>query len=109
MQIITKTILTLSIFTSIFLLNGCSSHHNDIITTIPIEGEQIVMLENENNYITDADPSFVLEDPSWTTELVLDPDAFAADEYVEKAPVITYKYKFDTKFYDTARWRSANE
>ena len=108
MQITKTNRLLLPIFTSIFLLNGCSSHQNDIITTIPIEGEQIVMLENETNHIVD-DPSFILEDPSWTTELVLDPDAFTAEEYVEKPPVITYKYKFDKKFYDTPRWRSANE
>lgn len=45
--------------------------------------------------------------PEWTTELTKAPDAFYAEEFVEKPEVITYKYKFDKKFYDHAEWRSA--
>jgi len=43
----------------------------------------------------------------WTTTLTKDKDAFYADEYVQKPEVITYKYKFDKKFYKDAEWRSA--
>jgi len=128
---IIKKILILSI--SILLLNGCSYHQSDIATTIPIDGENIVMIDEEQNYETDMgttipidgknivmineeqnyetdiDPFFVIEDPSWTTELIIDPDAFTADKYVQKAPVISYKHKFDTEFHDKPRWRTANE
>jgi len=45
--------------------------------------------------------------PEWTMELTKDVDAFYADEYVQEAEVITYKYKFDKKFYDHAEWRKA--
>ena len=44
----------------------------------------------------------------WTTTLTKDADAFYANEYVQKAEVITYKYKFDKKFYRNAEWRSAD-
>jgi uncharacterized protein YcfL len=44
--------------------------------------------------------------PNWTTELVLDPDAVTAENYVQAPTVITYKYKFDPKFYDKAIWKS---
>jgi len=106
---IIKKILILSIFISILLLNGCSYHQSDIATTIPIDDENIVMIDEEQNYETDIDPLFVIEDPSWTTELIIDPDAFTADKYVQKAPVISYKHKFDTEFHDKPRWRTANE
>jgi len=42
-----------------------------------------------------------------TTQLTKDADAFYDNEYVAKAEVITYKYKFDKKFYKNAEWRSA--
>ncbi len=45
--------------------------------------------------------------PEWTTELTKDADAFYAHEYEEKEEVITYKYKFDKKFYKNAEWRAA--
>ena len=109
MQTIIKKILTLSMVTIIFLLNGCSSHHQEnIISTIPIAGEDMVIIEDNKHSYVEEEP-FVVEDPSWTTKLVLDPEAFTAEEYVQKEPVITYKYDFDTKFYKEARWRSANE
>jgi hypothetical protein len=108
MQIIIKKNLTLSIITIIFLLNGCSSHHqNEIMSTIPIAEQDMVIIEDDNSYVEEE--PFMVEDPSWTTKLVLDPEAFTAEEYVQKEPVITYKYDFDTKFYKEARWRSANE
>ena len=58
---------------------------------------------------TQIDPNFKMDDPSWTTKLVLDSDAFTADQYVQKAPIISYKHKFETVFRDKARWRTAKE
>ena len=136
MKIITKKILSLSILSSIVILNGCSSKEVEPITDTHIANgnyeeynqyaergtdeygivedkdvdERIAaaerLLENSQN---EVDSNFVVEDPSWTTKLVLEPDAFTADKFVEKEPVVTYKYEFDTKFYKEARWRSANE
>jgi len=45
---------------------------------------------------------------NWTSKLTKDKDAFYANEYVEQEEVITYKYKFDKKFYKNAEWRSAD-
>jgi len=47
----------------------------------------------------------VITDPEISTELQIDPDAFLAEEYVQQPPVITYKYKFDPKFYSKPEWR----
>ena len=123
MQTITKKILLLSILSLVFILNGCSSKEIETITDTHIVSEDYNGYGLVENKEVDArieeaerlskedeiDPTFVVEDPSWTTKLVLDPDAVTADKYVEKEPVITYKYKFDKKFYKEARWRSANE
>jgi hypothetical protein len=45
--------------------------------------------------------------PAWTSELKVEEGAFLAEDYVPTEPVISYKYKFDKKFYDTAQWRKA--
>ena len=55
------------------------------------------------------DPNFKVEDPSWTTKLVLDPDAFTADKYVPKPPIISYKHKFEKVFRSKPRWRTAKD
>ncbi|MCK5854724.1 MAG: hypothetical protein KAG56_05845 [Sulfurovaceae bacterium] len=132
MKIIIKKILSLSIVSSILLLNGCSSKKDVVSLTesqIISEGyveydkfdeefgvvedqevdARIANAEHLSSNPTDIDPNFKVDDPSWTTKLVLDPDAFTADEYIQKPPVISYKHKFDTEFHDKPRWRSANE
>lgn len=45
-------------------------------------------------------------DAEWTMNFRKDADAFYAHEYVQQPEVISYKYKFDKKFYDHAEWRS---
>jgi len=55
------------------------------------------------------DPNFKVENPSWTTKLVLDPDAFTADKYVPKPPIISYKHKFESVFRDKPVWKTAKE
>lgn len=130
MKTITKT--TLFILSLIFILIGCSSKESVVIMDIHDDIQNMEYVQNPNeelglmpdpevdNRIEEAeklstkteaeiDPNFVVEDPSWTTELVLDPEAVTADKIVEKPPVITYKYKFDKKFYDKPQWRSANQ
>ena len=119
MKLFTKNTLTILSATSILILNGCSAHNSNVVSVSDTH------LYNSNygiqdNYRADAmiqeeimainnEPLVdmpLITDPSLTTEITKDPDAFYADEYVQKPEVITYKYKFDKKFYSNAEWRS---
>ena len=106
----------LSIFT-ILLLNACSSH-NDIISVSEahLYNNQYGLDEDpyadaiiEKEILAINQPTEVeipySEDPTWTTELSIDSDAFLEEEYIPTPEVITYKYKFDPKFYSKAEWR----
>jgi len=120
MKKLQKKLLLLSIATFVtFSTTGCSSHH-DIVSMSPVH-------EYSTNYGLIQDPNAdrqiqeelvamslptEVEMPQnlpegWTTTLTKDPDTFYAEEYVPQKEVITYKYKFDKKFYKTAEWRSA--
>jgi len=115
-----KKLLLLSITTFITLATtGCSSHQN-IVSVSKAHGynTDYGIVDNEN-VDTQLEEELVamslpteIEIPEnlqegWTTTLTKDPDAFYAYEYVQKEEVITYKYKFDKKFYKTAEWRTA--
>ncbi|CAA6813410.1 MAG: Unknown protein [uncultured Sulfurovum sp.] len=111
--------LSISILLPITILmsSGCSSHHDVVSVSNTHHYDQNFGLVE--NHVADRQiheemlamhlpkevdmPSNM--NPEWTTELNKDPDAFYADEYVEEPEVITYKYKFDKKFYDHAEWR----
>jgi len=110
----------LSIATLITLLTaGCSSHQN-IVKVSEAHGYNtnygLIQDENAERQIqaelvamslpTEIEMPTNLQE-GWTTTLTKDPDAFYANEYVPQKEVITYKYKFDKKFYKTAEWRSA--
>ena len=118
MQIIEK-ILLLSLISFTLLFNGCSStkevvsvsethlynnkyglHPNMEVDTI-INNEVMAM---NNPAKVELSPS---SNPEWTSEPKMEEGTFLAEDYVPTEPVITYKYKFDKKFYDTARWRTA--
>jgi len=115
-----KNILTLSLLLFTFLLNGCMSTHK-VMNVSPSH------LYNKNfgiQHNAKADGIIKQEllamnmptqiempknmNPNWTTEISMDSDAFLKEDYVAQAPVITYKYKFDKKFYDKAEWRKAS-
>ena len=114
MKKITTNILSLSL---LLLLNGCSSTH-DIVSmsnsheynsNYGLVQNHMVDTHIQEELWSENSPIEVeteVSNPEWTTELVLDPDAVTAEEYVETPEVITYKYKFDPKFYDEAEWRS---
>jgi len=117
-----KTILN---FLSLLLLsftlffNGCSSHrdvvsvsethlfnnnyglHSNVEVDTIIHNELMAM-----NSPTEVELS-QYSNPEWTSELKMEEGTFLAEDYVPTEPVITYKYKFDKKFYDTATWRKA--
>jgi len=120
MKKLQKKLLLLSIATFVTLsTTGCSSHHNlvsvseahgyntnyglvnDERADRQIEAELIAM-----NLPTEVETPQNLKE-GWTTNLTKDPDAFYENEYVPQKEVITYKYKFDKKFYKNAEWRSA--
>jgi hypothetical protein len=117
MKITVQKSLHLSLILSILLLSGCSS--NNVLSTSEAHtyNKNFGLIENyevdrhihqeilAQNLPTQIEMP-IINDPSITTELVLDPDAVTKDEYVQVPPIITYKYEFDSNFYNKAEWRS---
>ncbi len=117
MKITLKKILSLSTISSIFLLTGCSSHEIISSSDTHLYNKNFGLVENsivdahiEEEIWAQNKPTEIelpsSSDPTWTTELVLEPNAVTAENYVQAPPVITYKYKYDPKFYADATWRS---
>jgi len=120
MKTLQKNLLLLSIATVISLFTtGCTSHQN-VVHVSEAHGYNthygVVQDENADRQIeaelvamslpTEVEMPQHLKE-GWTTTLTKDEDAFYANEYVPQKEVITYKYKFDKKFYKNAEWRSA--
>jgi PBP1b-binding outer membrane lipoprotein LpoB len=117
MKAVPKTILSLSILSSIILINGCSSH-SEVISVSEVhpynssfglnnDFEVDNIIQNELKVInmpTEIEQPKI-SNPEWTTDASVASNTFLAEEYVQSEPIITYKYKFDKKFYDTAEWR----
>lgn len=113
-----EKILLLSLFSFILFINGCSSTKDIIsISETHLYNDEYGLntnLEidtiNENELVTINSPIEMDTpkdlNPEWTTELEIEDGAFLAEDYVQKEPVITYKYKFDSKFYTKAEWRT---
>ncbi len=121
MKTFTKKSLSLSVslLSFLFLLNACSSHEVVSSSGTHLYNENFGLVENsivdallQEEILTQSKPTEIelssSSDPTWTTELVLDADAVTAENYVQAPPVITYKYKYDPKFYDKATWISNN-
>jgi len=118
MQTVKTKILLFSTLFSILLLDGCSSkevisvsesHFYDSNFGLDENHEVERVIEEELlaiNMPTEVEQPYYTN-PEWTTELIKDPDAFLEEDYIPTEPVISYKYKFDKKFYDKAAWRSA--
>jgi len=118
MKLFKHSLLPLSLFTTIILTAGCSSQQQVVsISEIHPYNDQYGL--NKNLYVdsiiegeieTEDEPTqedkVVLLDPSYTTDISMDPDAFLAEDYVQKPEVITYKYMFDKKFYSKAEWKT---
>lgn len=114
MKKITFNTLLLSL---LFLMNGCSSTHEIVnVSNTHSYNSNYGLIQNyevdayiQQEILTQNNPTEVetyASNPNWSTELVLDPDAVTAENYVQAPTIITYKYKFDPKFYDDAVWRS---
>jgi hypothetical protein len=101
----------------LLLLNGCSSSHEVVnVSNSHTYNSNYGLVQNykvdeqiQQEIWSQSRPAEVetyTTNPDWSTELVLDPDAVTAENYVQAPTVITYKYKFDPKFYDNAIWKS---
>ena len=112
MKTITK-ILSLSLISSILLLNGCSSRNvisiSDTYTSTSSESYYGIIEDKEADALLEAEilaennPTEIeipfSDDPTITTEFIIDPEEFTAENYVQAPPVTTYKYMDDPNFY----------
>jgi len=121
MKIISKTILSLSILSSIILLTGCTSHSAEVISISEphlydqnfglnhdLEVDNIINNELQAINIPTQIEQPLLTNPEWTTDISVASNTFLKEEFIPQEPIITYKYKFDKKFYDKAEWRKAD-
>ena len=107
-------LVSLSIF-----FNGCTAHHDVVsVSETHLYNNNYGLHSNrevdriiQNELMAMNDPTEVESpqylNPAWTSELKMEEGTFLAEDYVPTEPVISYKYKFDKKFYDTASWRKA--
>jgi len=101
---------------SILLWGGCSAHQTEQQMTSTTTTNDTHLYNSEYGLVSDPQTDAIihqeilaqnsptevvyeLDDPNYTTELKRDPDAFLAEEWVQPAPKITYKYDDDPKFY----------
>ena len=120
MKTVTINNLLFSILSTLFLLNGCSSHQETISvseahlydTNFGLDHNARVDMVIEEELLAINMPTEVEKptsaNPEWTTDISIEPDAFLEEDYVPTEPVISYKYKFDKQFYDKAEWRKAS-
>ncbi len=112
MTVVTKKILSISIVPSIFLFNGCTSSTSQLISISDIHpyNKNFGIVPNKKvdnilkeEVLVEKEPVEIeipkSNDPDVYVGLKYDPEAVTAEEYVETPPVITYKYRFDPKFY----------
>lgn len=111
MPTLSHTLLTVTLFSSVLLFTACSSSsvhpYNETYGLIPNpEVDRILAEEAKAQLITETEVESVeLDDPTLSTELIPDPDAVTAENYVQKPTVYTYKYDFDPNFYEEAIWK----
>jgi len=101
----------LPIVSSMLFFAGCSLHKEmptEVTVAHPYNSQYGVVEDPHTDAIIAQEiqsinqPTEVikqLDDPSYTTELKEDPDAFVEEEWVQPEPVIMYKYDDDPKFY----------
>ena len=117
MQTLSKKNLILSTFLSLYLLNGCSSHETISVSEAHLYNNHYGVVPDyqvdaqiEEELLAVNQPSEVVmptfNDPSLTTDIGVSGDTFTAENYVQKAPVISYKYKDDPKFYSEKEMRN---
>ena len=116
MKTIKQRYLMIPLFSLSLLMSGCANHETIAVSDVhgydtsygldsnPTVDRQIESEPYAQNSVTETTSS--MEDDG---DLVMEPGTFLAEDYVPTPPKITYKYKFDEKFYDKAEWRSAKD
>ncbi|CAA6825654.1 MAG: Unknown protein [uncultured Sulfurovum sp.] len=117
MKYLSKTFLVILSTFILIILSACSKSEVIAVSELHPYKQNFGVLQNHQadevirqelmamHQPTQIDTPEIL-DPEISTELTVDSDAFLAHEYVPTAPVISYKYKFDSKFYSKAEWRT---
>ena len=109
MNLLRKNFLTILSLSTLLVFTACSSKTEVIsVSEAHYYNEQFGLNEN-----LDADQQLQQEIVAMyqapteleTQGLVLEEGTFLAEDFVETPEVITYKYKFDPKFYANAEWR----
>ena len=110
MYLLRKKTLTLFSILTLFMMNGCSSHHEILSVSEPhLYNSNYGMIQNR-----EADEMLRQEIVAMQNQVMevevpqryLDQGTFLVEDYVETPDVISYKYKFDPKFYSKATWRT---
>lgn len=119
MKFIPKRLFTTFSLFSVFIFNACSSHDVVSISETHHYNNNFGLVENldadaliQQEYLAMNQPTQIdiphITDPEVSTDLNIDPNSFLAEEYVQTEPIITYKHKFDPKFYSKAEWKTMN-
>ena len=109
MNFIKKNRDTLLISISLLLISACSSQQEviSVSETHLYNNNYGVVQDPYSDAMLDAEriamQSQEVEDNS--EEFSPEEGTFLAEDYVQPPEVITYKYKFDPKFYSKAEWR----
>jgi len=109
MKIVKTNYRLLLLLSSIFLIDGCSTKESVAVSQVHVYNNNYGMLPNNkvdeiiSSEIESQDEPTEIDysslNPEYTTELKRDPDAFLAEEWVQPAPKISYKYMDDPNFY----------
>ncbi len=103
-----RSSLFFPLFSSLILFGGCSSHetlssdthlYNDQYGMIHNPAVDVIIEKEIQSVYQPTEIEYQIDDPTYTTELRRDPDAFLAEEWVKPEPVISYKYSDDPRFY----------
>ena len=115
MKTIQQRYLLIPLFSVTLLIHGCSKHETVAVTDVHAYNTNFGLNPNP---VVDAEIASEIDAQNRMGEmsnrldehndLVMEPGTFLEEDYVPTPPKITYKYKFDTKFYDTPEWRSAD-
>jgi len=113
MNLFNKNILSLPLLLSTFFFTACSSH-SDVIAvsnTHPFNNNYGLIKDSISDNLLQQEQMFI-QQAEWEAEkenskptLVLRRGKFLEEDYQPQPEIITYKYKFDPKFYSYAEWR----
>jgi len=92
-----KSIYLLPLCSLLLVLNGCThAYNNDFGLVENLEADQ--QLEKEE-LMTKEELKKFNEEANKTTEFTPEKGTFLAEDWVQPAPIITYLYPYDSKFY----------